>query len=56
MAAWILDAGGKLPPDISMDNVTFYRKHQAAIQKLRTDDDSATFDEGESDDSEEPAE
>lgn len=35
LAAWGLDQpGGKLPPGVSMDNVKFYRAHQAAIGKL----------------------
>jgi hypothetical protein len=36
LAAWALDQpGGKLPADVSMDNVTFYRQHEAALAKLR---------------------
>jgi hypothetical protein len=27
-------AGGKLPPGVAMENVSFYRKHQGEIQKL----------------------
>lgn len=35
MADWALgQAGGKLPPGVAMENVTFYRKHQAEMQKL----------------------
>ena len=36
MAAWALDQpGGKLLPGVSKANVDFYRKHAAAIQKLK---------------------
>lgn len=35
MAAWVLDQpGGKLPPNVAMDNVNFYRKHEDALKKL----------------------
>jgi hypothetical protein len=35
MTDWALSQpGGKLPPGVAMENVTFYRKHQAAMQKL----------------------
>jgi hypothetical protein len=35
MTSWALDQpGGKLPPGMAMDNVTFYRKHDAAMRKL----------------------
>jgi hypothetical protein len=35
MAAWALSQPGAKPtPDISMANVSFYRKHEAAIKKL----------------------
>jgi hypothetical protein len=37
VAAWALDQpGGQLPPGVSRANVDFCRKHEAAIQKLRT--------------------
>ena len=35
LAAWALDQpGGKLPAGVSMDNVTFYRKHAVTLQQL----------------------
>jgi hypothetical protein len=35
MASWGLNQpGGKLPPGVSMDNVNFYRQHEAALNKL----------------------
>lgn len=35
MAALALDQpGAKLPPSVSMPNVTFYRKHETALKKL----------------------
>jgi hypothetical protein len=35
MADWALSQpGGKLPPGVAMENVTFYRKHQADMKKL----------------------
>jgi hypothetical protein len=35
LGAWALDQpGGKLPPEVSMANVSFYRKNQAVIQKI----------------------
>jgi hypothetical protein len=55
MASWALSQpGGKLPPDVSMDNVNFYRKHEASMQKVgqakpsqRCDqDDGASDDQG----------
>jgi hypothetical protein len=34
LASWALSQpGGKLPPDVLMDNVNFYRKHEASMQK-----------------------
>lgn len=36
MASWVLtQPGGKLPPGVSMDNVTFYRKHEAELKSLK---------------------
>ena len=35
MAAWALEQpGGKLPPDVKMANVNFYRAHEAELKKL----------------------
>lgn len=35
LAAWALEQpGGKLPPEVNMANVNFYRKNQAAMQQL----------------------
>ena len=35
LADWALgQPGGKLPPGVAMENVSFYRKHQAAMQTL----------------------
>lgn len=35
MAAWALEQpGGKLPPDVKMANVKFYRSHEADLNKL----------------------
>jgi len=35
LADWALgQPGGKLPPGVAMENVNFYRKHQAALQGL----------------------
>jgi hypothetical protein len=35
MAAWALNQPGAKPqPDLSMDNVAFYRKHEAALKQL----------------------
>jgi hypothetical protein len=35
MASWVLtQPGGKLPPGISMANVNFYRKNEAAMSRL----------------------
>lgn len=35
MASWALDQpGGKLPPDVKMANVKFYRAHEADLNKL----------------------
>lgn len=46
MAAWALSQpGGKLPPGVSMDNVNFYRKHQAALEKLGQSTKSADCDD-----------
>ena len=46
MAAWGLSQpGGKLPPGVSMDNVNFYRKHQAALQELGQSTRSADCDD-----------
>lgn len=46
MAAWALSQpGGKLPPGVSMDNVNFYRKHQAALETLGQNTKSADCDD-----------
>jgi len=51
MASWALtQPGGKLPPGVSMDNVTFYRKHEAELDLLKKELDRAGVD---SDDEEE---
>jgi hypothetical protein len=42
MTAWALDQpGGKLPAGVGMDNVTFYRNHEAALRKLGEETKSA---------------
>ena len=47
LAAWALDQpGGKLPADVSMDNVTFYRKHEATLRQLGELTQAADCDEG----------
>lgn len=52
MASWALSQpGGKLPPGGSMDNVTFYRKHEAALNELKKELDAA--DPGSDDDDDE---
>ncbi|MDQ1342472.1 MAG: hypothetical protein QG571_1090, partial [Pseudomonadota bacterium] len=46
LAAWALDQpGGKLPAGVSMDNVTFYRKHAAAMEELGAQTRAADCDE-----------
>lgn len=48
IAAWTLDQpGGKLAAGVSMDNVNFYRKHEAALQKLGQETKSRDCDDGE---------
>ncbi len=43
LAAWALtQPGGKLPAGVSMDNVNFYRAHEAALKKLGTGDDASS--------------
>lgn len=38
LASWALEQpGGKLPAGVSMDNVNFYRKHEAALRTLSED-------------------
>jgi hypothetical protein len=38
LASWALEQpGGKLPAGVSMDNVSFYRKHETALRKLSED-------------------
>jgi hypothetical protein len=50
MAAWALDQpGGKLPADVAMENVTFYRQHEAALRKLGEDTKPADCGEDEQD-------
>ena len=45
VAAWALTQPGAKPtPDISMANVNFYRKHEAAIKKLSEETKSADCD------------
>lgn len=52
MAAWALDQpGGKLPAGVGMDNVTFYRKHDAALRKLGEETKAAGCDDAGEDDS-----
>lgn len=49
-AAWGLSQpGGKLPPGVSMTNVDFYRKHEAALTKLGESTQSDDCDEVEDD-------
>lgn len=46
MADWALgQPGGKLPPGMSMENVNFYRKHQADMQKIGQQQSSSGCDE-----------
>jgi hypothetical protein len=46
LAAWALDQpGGKLPAGVAMDNVTFYRKHEAALRTLGEETKSADCDD-----------
>jgi len=46
MTSWALDQpGGKLPPGMGMENVTFYRKHDAAMRKLGESAKAADCDE-----------
>ena len=46
LAAWALDQpGGKLPADVSMENVTFYRKHSATLDQLGAQTKAAECDE-----------
>ena len=46
LAAWALDQpGGKLPAGVSMDNVTFYRKHAATLDQLGAQTKAAECDE-----------
>jgi hypothetical protein len=41
MATWALgQSGGKLPPGVSMANVNFYRKNEAAMSRLAADSES----------------
>jgi hypothetical protein len=47
LAAWALDQpGGKLPAGVSMENVTFYRKHSATLDQLGAQTKAAECDEG----------
>ena len=42
MASWALDQpGGKLAPGVSMDNVNFYRRNQAALTKIGEESNAA---------------
>ena len=53
MASWALSQpGGKLPPGVSMANVNFYRKNEAAMSKLGVGSDDCGADDSE--DTEEP--
>ena len=53
MAAWALDQpGGKLPPNVAMDNVTFYRKHEEALKKLGEETKPAECGDDEAEESE----
>jgi hypothetical protein len=46
LAAWALDQpGAKLPPDVSMENVKFYRKHEATLRQLGEETKPAACDE-----------
>ncbi len=41
LAAWALEQpGGKLPPEVDMANVDFYRKNQAAMQQIGDEEKS----------------
>ena len=47
MATWALaQPGAKLPTGVSMDNVNFYRRHQAELQKLDVGKKSSNCDDG----------
>jgi hypothetical protein len=51
MATWALgQPGGKLPPGLSMANVNFYRKNEAAMSRLATDSESDECDGGDRED------
>jgi len=53
MTAWALDQpGGKLPPNVSMDNVTFYREHEAALKQLGEETKPADCGDDEAEESE----
>ena len=53
MASWALSQpGGKLPPGVSMANVNFYRKNEAAMSRLGTDSDSDDCGSGEAEEPE----
>lgn len=42
MAAWALDQpGGKLTPGVSMDNVNFYRRNKATLEKIGQESNAA---------------
>ena len=46
LAAWALEQpGGKLPADVSMENVTFYREHAATLRQLGEQTRAAACDE-----------
>ncbi len=48
IAAWTLDQpGGKLAAGVSMDNVNYYRKNEAALQKLGQETKSGDCDDSE---------
>jgi hypothetical protein len=53
MAVWVLEqVGGEPPAGVSKANMDFYRKHRAAIEKIKPLEDNCDAADGESDDGE----
>ena len=47
LASWALgQPGGKLPAGVSMDNVNFYRRHEAELTQLGAAKDTPSCDDG----------
>jgi hypothetical protein len=48
LAVWMLDQpGGELPAGVSTANVDFYRKHRAAIEKIKPLEENCDAADGE---------